>query len=87
MPAADQSGHIQHGADLRPATGNSALSPVLAAVLIERRYADQAGDLLAVQVTQLWHLGQHRHGQDLTDAFDPSQKLVFRQPRRVGIDQ
>ncbi len=49
MASSDQSSHVESSSDLATSTTHRSLASEPAAIASERRYADQGGDLSAVQ--------------------------------------
>src|SRR6266404_2404753 len=85
MANAYQSSHVERGAQMRAAAPRCAPSAHRAAVMVERSYADQGGDLAPVKPTQLRQPREQGYAQYRTDAGHTSEQVFpFAPQRRVA---
>ncbi len=77
--------HVERRAHRGAAAPGDAWAAPRAAVAIERRDADQRGDLLARQAAQFRQLRQQRRGRGRADAGHRLQQVVLRAPHRTGL--
>jgi hypothetical protein len=70
VPRGDERGHVEAVADGAPAASDRAGAAVLAAVAIEGRHADEAGDLLSGQAPEFGQGGQEQARRRAPDTGD-----------------
>jgi len=82
-----EGGHVEDGPDAGSPAPDGAGSPHLAGVPVEGRYADKGGDLPAVELAQLRHLGDERSSQYGADAGDGAEQFIVCAPGGALADQ
>jgi hypothetical protein len=86
VPGSDQGPHVEGGPDGSATAPDHSLSAQCAAVLGQRRNADQRGDLLPVECAQFGKVGQESATDDGTDAGDAAQEVLLGTPHRALLD-
>src|SRR3990170_1281884 len=86
----DESSHVQHGPHLRAATPDGAPASQGATVPVQGRNADQGGDLLPIQRSQLLQLGKEGGGEYGAHTWGTLEQVVLSSPhvtRMNGLPQ
>ena len=81
-----EGGHIEHTPPHGAAAGNHAAAPQGSAIPVDRRDADEGGNLAPIQVAQLREIGDEREGRDIADAGHGLEQVVRRAPQRAGAE-
>src|SRR5262245_57943063 len=81
-----QSGHIENTTNIRTAGLDMTPAAIKSSISIEGSNADQSGNLMPVEPTQLGQARQHRVGCCGADAFAAAKQVIPLPPGRTGTD-
>src|SRR4030095_12996346 len=79
--------HVEDRADSGAPSPNRSPTPFRATVVVERRDADERGDLFAIHVAELGKQSHERYGNNAANSFDRFEQTVLRATRRVRVDE
>src|SRR5215831_5708320 len=81
-----QSGHIENTTNIMTAGLDMASTAMQPRIAIERSNTNQSGNLMSVELTQLWQARQHGVGGCGSNAFTTTQQIIFLPPGRTRTD-